>query len=104
LRDVAWASVSCPLNFTTLGVWPEGADGTDVNSCERSNNQKLLATADDFGKVKLFAYPALQPRVSHPFTFFVYIYEGVTGFSCINRWHVKISKASIRCIIFGVSQ
>ncbi|XP_065343773.1 echinoderm microtubule-associated protein-like 2 isoform X3 [Cloeon dipterum] len=62
MRDVSWATLSCPLNFSTLGVWPEGADGTDVNSCERSHSGKLLATADDFGKVKLYAYPACQPR------------------------------------------
>ncbi|XP_059480617.1 echinoderm microtubule-associated protein-like 2 isoform X4 [Neocloeon triangulifer] len=62
MRNVAWATLSCPLNFNTLGVWPENADGTDVNSCERSHNRKLLATGDDFGKVKLYAYPACQPR------------------------------------------
>ncbi|XP_026276512.2 echinoderm microtubule-associated protein-like 1 isoform X1 [Frankliniella occidentalis] len=62
MRDVEWASNSCTLTFETIGIWPEGADGTDVNYCERSNNKKLLATADDFGKVKLYNYPATQPR------------------------------------------
>lgn len=63
LKDVDWATISCPLNFTTLGIWPEGADGTDVNSCERSHDGRLLATADDFGKVKIYSYPVSQPRV-----------------------------------------
>lgn len=52
LRDVDWATHNCTLAFTSLGAWPEGADGTDVNSMAVSNNSpKLLVTADDFGKV-----------------------------------------------------
>jgi len=61
---VEWASNSCVLTFNTLGIWPEGADGTDVNHCERSHDGRLMATADDFGKVKLYSYPVIQPRVS----------------------------------------
>lgn len=64
MRDVEWATNSCTLTFETIGIWPEGADGTDVNYCERANSKKLLATADDFGKVKLYTYPVTQPRVS----------------------------------------
>lgn len=48
------------------GIWPENADGTDVNTCTRSHSSKLLATGDDFGKVKLFSYPASVPKcLSH---------------------------------------
>ena len=46
-----------------VGIWREGADGTDVNACCRSHNQELLATADDFGSVNLYEYPSSQPRV-----------------------------------------
>lgn len=63
LRDTAWANNSCVLTFQTIGIWPEGADGTDVNACERSNGSKLMATGDDFGKVKLYSYPVKQPKV-----------------------------------------
>ena len=45
------------------GIWPEGADGTDVNACARSHNQTMVASADDFGKVNLYAYPCCQPKV-----------------------------------------
>lgn len=62
LRDVEWASNSCTLTFNSLGIWPEGADGTDVNHCDRSHDGELMATADDFGKVKLYSYPVIQPR------------------------------------------
>ncbi|KAG0700301.1 Echinoderm microtubule-associated protein-like 1 [Chionoecetes opilio] len=58
MRDVEWATNSCTLTFHTLGIWPEGADGTDVNTCTRANNSPLLITGDDFGKVKAFSSPA----------------------------------------------
>lgn len=62
MRDVTWATSHCPITFHTVGVWPEGADGTDINSCTRSPDNKLIATGDDFGKVKLYAYPVTQPK------------------------------------------
>lgn len=46
------------------GIWPEGADGTDINAVCRSHDNNLLASADDFGKVHLFSNPCSQPRVS----------------------------------------
>jgi echinoderm microtubule-associated protein-like 1/2 len=64
LRDVEWASQNCTLSFETIGIWPEGADGTDINVASRSKDKLLLATGDDFGKVKLFSYPASKPKVS----------------------------------------
>uniref|UniRef100_A0A1L8E5X0 Putative echinoderm microtubule-associated protein-like 1 n=2 Tax=Nyssomyia neivai TaxID=330878 RepID=A0A1L8E5X0_9DIPT len=62
LRDNTWATHSCTLTFETLGIWPENADGTDVNTASRSHDGKLIATGDDWGKVKLFGYPACQPK------------------------------------------
>ena len=46
-----------------VGIWREGADGTDINACCRSHNLQLLASADDFGCVNLYEYPSSQPRV-----------------------------------------
>ncbi|XP_025089345.1 LOW QUALITY PROTEIN: echinoderm microtubule-associated protein-like 1 [Pomacea canaliculata] len=64
IRDIQWATQNCTLSFNVAGIWPEGADGTDVNNCCRNNKQTLLATADDFGKVNLYRYPCSQPRSS----------------------------------------
>ena len=47
----------------SLGIWPEGSDGTDINAVARSFNNNLLATGDDFGMVNLFKYPCNQPKV-----------------------------------------
>uniref|UniRef100_A0A673Y2Y9 EMAP like 2 n=1 Tax=Salmo trutta TaxID=8032 RepID=A0A673Y2Y9_SALTR len=50
-------------------VWPDGADGTDINAVCRSHDSSLLASADDFGKVHLFANPCSQPRApSHTYS------------------------------------
>lgn len=45
-------------------MWPEYADGTDINAVCRNAEASLLASGDDFGKVKIFLYPATQPKVS----------------------------------------
>ena len=39
-------------------------DGTDLSTCAKSPNGKLMATGDDFGKIKLYSYPVPQPKVS----------------------------------------
>lgn len=64
LRDTEWATQTCTLGFNVCGIWPEGADGTDVNACARSHNLEVVASADDFGKVNLYKYPACQPKSS----------------------------------------
>uniref|UniRef100_A0A8C7YF04 EMAP like 2 n=1 Tax=Oryzias sinensis TaxID=183150 RepID=A0A8C7YF04_9TELE len=62
VRNLEWATSTCTLSFNTLGIWPESADGTDINAACRSHGGSLLASADDFGKVHLFSFPCSQPR------------------------------------------
>lgn len=64
LRDLQWSSHNCTLTFQSVGVWPEEADGTDVNTICRNPSQTLLATGDDFGKVNIYRNPASYPNVS----------------------------------------
>lgn len=45
------------------GIWPEGADGTDINAVDRSRDHKLVATADDFGRVNVFGWPCFHAKV-----------------------------------------
>ncbi|KAL3991432.1 ovochymase [Sarotherodon galilaeus] len=62
VRNLEWATSTCTLSFNTFGIWPDGADGTDINAVCRSHDGSLLASADDFGKVHLFSFPCSQPR------------------------------------------
>lgn len=52
------------MSTVIIGIWPEGADGTDINACARSRNKNLVATGDDFGEVKLFKFPSVKLKVS----------------------------------------
>ena len=56
-KDEKWASWTCILGWPVQGIWPPCSDGSDINSVDRSVDGTILATADDFSKVKLFKYP-----------------------------------------------
>lgn len=60
LKDEVWKTWTTTLGWATKGIWPACSDGSDINACSRSHNNKYISTADDFGKVKLFKYP--QPN------------------------------------------
>lgn len=55
---VEWATVTGVLGPNLRGIFPPATDITDVNSSCRSKDERVLATGDDFGHVKLFNYPA----------------------------------------------
>lgn len=59
--NAEWKTMTCVFGWQVNGIWP-GVDYTDVNSTCRSNDQTVLATADDFGKVKLFKYPCVLEK------------------------------------------
>lgn len=67
--------------FFFAGIWPEGADGTDINTVCRDNGGKLCATGDDFGKVNLFRYPVPQAKVSS--SGFLNFIPLASTFSCV---------------------
>ena len=56
-----------------MGIWPPGADLTDVNAVARSHklgpgdgggaDNRLLLAADDRGLLKLFNWPAVVNQV-----------------------------------------
>ncbi|CBY37642.1 unnamed protein product, partial [Oikopleura dioica] len=62
MKHTPWATSNCTIGVNNIGIWPEGADGTDINSTSRSNNGNVLAAADDFGHVRVFEYPARQAQ------------------------------------------
>ncbi len=54
-----WATQQCTLSFETLGIWPQLADGTDINACDAAGD--LIAVGDDFGRIRVLRYPATSP-------------------------------------------
>jgi len=60
-KNIEYHTWTCLFGFPVQGIWP-GVDYTDVNSTCRSNSRTILATADDFGKVKLFKYPCVVEK------------------------------------------
>jgi microtubule-associated protein-like 6 len=60
LTNASWDSWTCTLGWPVIGIWKGGMDGSDINACDRSPSGRLLATADDFGKVNLYRYPCTR--------------------------------------------
>jgi WD40 repeat protein/Ca2+-binding EF-hand superfamily protein len=74
IRDIVWSTLTCPFGWSVQGIWPKLADGTDVNSVDRSphiissgngssqqqQQSQLLITGDDFHTIKLFQYPVVK--------------------------------------------
>ena len=57
VRDVDWATISCPLGWHVQGVWPPDNDGVSCLTVHRSADRALLAKGDDAGGVAVFRYP-----------------------------------------------
>jgi WD40 repeat protein len=62
VRDTKWATFSCKFGWPVQGVWPAFADGSDVNSVDRSPDGSYLVTGDDSSLVKLFRYPCTKEK------------------------------------------
>ena len=64
-RDEPWATWTCVLGWPVQGIWPECSNGSDINSLDRHPQKNVIATGDDFSKVKLFKYPCPIERSSN---------------------------------------
>ena len=58
-KEIQWYSHSCPFAWSVQYIWPECADGSDINSVHKARNNNLIVTADDFGKINLFKWPVV---------------------------------------------
>ena len=67
MRNELWATQTVIYGWNVRGIWPEDADGTDINAVGRSNTNErdLVATSDDFGQVKIFRYPCIVPMAGN---------------------------------------
>ena len=58
VERLGWHTWTCVCGPTCEGLWPPKSDVTDINGTCTTSNMEVIATADDFGFVKLFNYPA----------------------------------------------
>ena len=76
MRDLEWDTHTLPLGWSVQGIWPSGVDGSDINAVDRSRDYNFVASADDFGDVKIFNYPCTNTGsflIKH-FFFLLYIF------------------------------
>eukprot|EP00595_Chromulina_sp_UTEXLB2642_P001802 CAMPEP_0196761886 /NCGR_PEP_ID=MMETSP1095-20130614/1198_1 /TAXON_ID=96789 ORGANISM="Chromulina nebulosa, Strain UTEXLB2642" /NCGR_SAMPLE_ID=MMETSP1095 /ASSEMBLY_ACC=CAM_ASM_000446 /LENGTH=2526 /DNA_ID=CAMNT_0042111955 /DNA_START=12 /DNA_END=7592 /DNA_ORIENTATION=- len=55
-----WITQTCKLGWSVQGIFGSNIDLSDINSVDRHHNFKVIATADDFGLVKVFRYPCIE--------------------------------------------
>jgi microtubule-associated protein-like 6 len=65
MRDVVWATFTCPLAWQTKGVWIDGASSSSpapyqVNTCYCVPEVEDLITGDNLGRINVFRYPAVS--------------------------------------------
>jgi microtubule-associated protein-like 6 len=65
LADTEWNTWTCVLGWPVQGIWPECASGDDINACDIDATKKVMVTADDYSKVKLFRYPSPIERSAY---------------------------------------
>jgi hypothetical protein len=64
LRDERWASYTVKLGWWVQGVFPPATDGSHVNGVDRTKDEKVIVTADDWGLVNLYKNPCMKVKTS----------------------------------------
>jgi echinoderm microtubule-associated protein-like 1/2 len=56
--DTIWATSTAKFGWLVDGIFPNGTDGTHVNSVNFSKDGNLIATGDDYGLLNVWRNPA----------------------------------------------
>eukprot|EP00276_Gloeochaete_wittrockiana_P019624 CAMPEP_0184336236 /NCGR_PEP_ID=MMETSP1089-20130417/4606_1 /TAXON_ID=38269 ORGANISM="Gloeochaete wittrockiana, Strain SAG46.84" /NCGR_SAMPLE_ID=MMETSP1089 /ASSEMBLY_ACC=CAM_ASM_000445 /LENGTH=666 /DNA_ID=CAMNT_0026661207 /DNA_START=116 /DNA_END=2113 /DNA_ORIENTATION=- len=107
MRDVPWCSYTCVLGWPVTGIWPPFADGTDVNAVCRSPSNHLLASGDDFFRVRLFRFPCIsndEKKKMAPHKSFIGHSSHVTNvrFSYDNKYLISIGGNDCTVLLWEV--
>ena len=61
-KTFIWATNSIKKGWDVEGTRPISEDGTHINSIDVSQDQKLIATSDDFGLLNIYRYPCMSVK------------------------------------------
>lgn len=64
-KTTRWATWTCLYGWQTIGIWTSNSTGLDINATCRSPDHQLLATGDDFGRLKIFKFPCYTKNANH---------------------------------------
>ena len=59
-----WDNQTCKLGWNVQGIFPPGCDGSHINTCAMTKDQKLIASGDDYGLVCTYRNPLLDKHAS----------------------------------------
>ena len=94
VKNVWWATLSCPYGWPVQGIWPTEYDGSEINAVARSNSWDqvpVLSTVDSLGRVRLYNYPCVTPGAADK------CYKGHAS----NVTNVKFSHDDAFCVTLG---
>lgn len=58
-----WATQTSVFGWSVQGIWPATAyDSSDINAVDRHHAQKLLATGEDSGQIRILRFPSVVPN------------------------------------------
>lgn len=57
-----WATSTCKLGWEVMGIYPQGADGTDINAVDASADRKYVVAGDDFGSIAIYKLKELSSQ------------------------------------------
>jgi len=55
-----WHTSTCKLGWEVMGVFPHGADGSDINCVDASSDRKYVVAGDDFSTICIYNFPVLK--------------------------------------------
>jgi WD40 repeat protein len=99
-----WERWSSTLGFPVMGIWPDFSDNTDVNEVSVSKRGRVIATADDFGGVKLLNFPCLVEDA--PFVRYAGHASHVSGVQFLgeDRRVVSVGSNDRSCIVWRYAE
>lgn len=59
-KDMNWSTYRSIFGWHIMGIYPDVAEGDEINAVDRAKNCNVLVTADDYSGLKLFRFPAYK--------------------------------------------